>query len=82
MMRIKTTNNKTIKQVVSFNNILSMTEHFVPILLSFYIGAWSDRHRPSKHNNDDDNDNDNDNDNDDYNDVDNDDDDDDKSKHG
>ena len=22
---------------------MSLTEHFVPILLSFYIGAWSDR---------------------------------------
>ena len=33
----------TIWKVVYFNNIISITEHVVPILLSFYIGAWSDR---------------------------------------
>ena len=32
-----------VLQVVSFNQIISITEHVVPILLSFYIGAWSDR---------------------------------------
>ena len=30
-------------QVVSFTNILIMTTNFIPILLSFYIGSWSDR---------------------------------------
>ena len=29
-------------QVVSFKAIISWTEHLVPILLSFYIGSWSD----------------------------------------
>ena len=29
-------------EVVSFNAIKSWTEHLVPILLSFYIGSWSD----------------------------------------
>jgi len=31
------------KEVVSFNNVIALTEHFVPILLSFYIGSWSDK---------------------------------------
>ena len=30
-------------EYVSFNNIRSLTEHFVPILLAFYIGSWSDK---------------------------------------
>ena len=29
-------------QMVSFNSIRSWTEHLVPILISFYIGSWSD----------------------------------------
>ena len=29
-------------EVASFNFIISVTEHTVPILLSFYIGSWSD----------------------------------------
>ena len=29
--------------MISFNNIIAITEHTVPILLSFYIGSWSDR---------------------------------------
>ena len=28
---------------MSFTNILIMTTNFIPILLSFYIGSWSDR---------------------------------------
>jgi hypothetical protein len=28
--------------VVSFSRILSTAEHLVPILLSFYLGSWSD----------------------------------------
>ena len=32
-----------ILQVVSFKNVIALTEHLVPILLSFYIGSWSDR---------------------------------------
>ena len=31
------------KEVISFNNIIAITEHTIPILLSFYIGSWSDR---------------------------------------
>ena len=30
------------KKVASFNGIISWAEHFVPILLAFYIGSWSD----------------------------------------
>jgi len=30
------------QEVVSFKAIISWTEHLVPILLSFYIGSWSD----------------------------------------
>ena len=29
-------------EVASFNFIISVTEHTIPILLSFYIGSWSD----------------------------------------
>ena len=29
-------------EVSSFNFIISVTEHTIPILLSFYIGSWSD----------------------------------------
>ena len=29
-------------QMVTFNSIRSWTEHLVPILISFYIGSWSD----------------------------------------
>jgi len=29
-------------EVVSFNNVITLSEHLVPILLSFYIGSWSD----------------------------------------
>jgi hypothetical protein len=29
-------------QVSSFSKVLSTTEHLVPILLSFYLGSWSD----------------------------------------
>ena len=28
--------------VTSFNNVIALAEHFVPILLAFYIGSWSD----------------------------------------
>ena len=31
------------KEVVSFNNIISLAENLIPILFSFYIGSWSDR---------------------------------------
>ena len=31
------------KEVVSFNNIIAITNNVVPILLSFYLGSWSDR---------------------------------------
>ena len=30
-------------QVINFNNVISLTENFVPILLAFYIGSWSDK---------------------------------------
>ena len=29
--------------MVDFNNAISITDNFVPILLSFYIGSWSDK---------------------------------------
>ena len=28
---------------MSFKNVIALTEHIIPILLSFYIGSWSDR---------------------------------------
>ena len=31
-------------EVVSFNNVITLSEHLVPILLSFYIGSWSDHY--------------------------------------
>ena len=31
------------KEVVSFNNVISLAENLIPILFSFYIGSWSDR---------------------------------------
>ena len=31
------------REVVSFNNVLSLAENLIPILFSFYIGSWSDR---------------------------------------
>ena len=31
------------KEVVSFNNVISLAENLMPILFSFYIGSWSDR---------------------------------------
>ena len=30
-------------QVVSFNNIIAITNNVIPILLSFYLGSWSDQ---------------------------------------
>ena len=30
-------------QVVSFNNIIAITNNLIPILLSFYLGSWSDQ---------------------------------------
>ena len=30
-------------KMVDFNNAISITDNFVPILLSFYIGSWSDK---------------------------------------
>ena len=30
-------------QVINFNNVISLTENFVPIILAFYIGSWSDK---------------------------------------
>ena len=30
--------------MVSFGTIISLAEHVIPILLSFYIGSWSDRY--------------------------------------
>ena len=30
-------------QVVSFNQVISLTENFIPIFFSFYIGSWSDK---------------------------------------
>ena len=30
-------------QVQSFKQVTSLTEHFLPILLAFYIGSWSDK---------------------------------------
>ena len=29
--------------MVDFNNAISITDNFVPILLAFYIGSWSDK---------------------------------------
>jgi len=31
-------------EVVSFNNVITLSEHLFPILLSFYIGSWSDHY--------------------------------------
>ena len=31
------------KEVVNFNGIIALTTNFVPLLLSLYIGSWSDR---------------------------------------
>ena len=33
-----------IIQVINFNNAKSLTENFVPILIAFYIGSWSDKY--------------------------------------
>ena len=41
--QIKVISLNLLFQYMSFNNIIAMTEHFVPILLSFYIGSWSDK---------------------------------------
>ena len=30
-------------QVISFNNIVAITNNVIPILLSFYLGSWSDQ---------------------------------------
>ena len=30
-------------QVISFNNIIAITNNVIPILLSFYLGSWSDQ---------------------------------------
>ena len=30
-------------QVISFNSIIAITNNVVPILLSFYLGSWSDQ---------------------------------------
>ena len=30
-------------QVVSFNNVIAITNNVIPILLSFYLGSWSDQ---------------------------------------
>ena len=30
-------------KVVNFNNIISLTENFVPVIIAFYIGSWSDK---------------------------------------
>ena len=32
------------KQVVNFNNARSLTENFVPVIIAFYIGSWSDKY--------------------------------------
>ena len=46
---VKTIHSSNLKldskyfQVVSFRNVIALTEHIIPILLSFYIGSWSDR---------------------------------------
>ena len=37
------TQNVTCFQVVSFNNIIAITNNVIPILLSFYLGSWSDQ---------------------------------------
>ena len=38
-----TTQFKNVEdKVVNFNNVITLSEHMVPILLSFYIGSWSD----------------------------------------
>ena len=31
-------------EVINFNNAKSLTENFVPILIAFYIGSWSDKY--------------------------------------
>jgi hypothetical protein len=31
-----------ILQVASFSRVMSIAEHLIPILLSFYLGSWSD----------------------------------------
>ena len=36
--------NLYFQQVVSFGAVISLTEHLVPIFLSFYIGSWSDKY--------------------------------------
>ena len=30
-------------KMVDFNNAISITDNFIPILLAFYIGSWSDK---------------------------------------
>ena len=32
-----------MNKVVNFNNIISLSANLVPVLLSFYIGSWSDK---------------------------------------
>ena len=40
-----TTNYDMVEEkVVNFNNVITLSEHLVPILLSFYIGSWSDHY--------------------------------------
>ena len=29
--------------MMNFNNVVSLTENFMPILFAFYIGSWSDK---------------------------------------
>ena len=29
--------------MMNFNNVVSLTENFMPILVAFYIGSWSDK---------------------------------------
>ena len=31
------------QEVISFNNIIAITNNVIPILLSFYLGSWSDQ---------------------------------------
>lgn len=30
--------------MVNFNNARSLTENFVPVIIAFYIGSWSDKY--------------------------------------
>ena len=42
MIHLQICSNALVK-VVNFNNVISLTENFAPIIIAFYIGSWSDK---------------------------------------